>query len=57
MAGVVDLRVLGQNVTYDGDPIVEPAGVHTEGNPAFGQYNMTFTSPTGSTPGGHGIVC
>ena len=36
MAGEFDLRVLGQNVTYDGDPIGEPTVLHTEGNPAFG---------------------
>ena len=42
MAGEFDLRVLGQNVTYDGDPIGEPTALHTEGNPAFGQYNMTL---------------
>ena len=52
MSGVFDLRVLGQNVTYDGDPIGEPTVLHVEPNPAFGQYNMTFTSPIESTPGG-----
>tara|TARA_Y100000766_G_C18916824_1_gene612256 strand:+ start:5865 stop:11231 length:5367 start_codon:yes stop_codon:yes gene_type:complete len=52
MAGEFSLRVLGQNVTYDGDPIGEPTVLHMEGNPAFGQYNMTFTSPIESAPGG-----
>ncbi|MFL2968589.1 MAG: hypothetical protein ACJZ6A_05505 [Candidatus Poseidoniaceae archaeon] len=52
MAGEFDLRVLGQNVTYDGDPIGEPTVLHSEGNPGFGQYNMTFTSPIESAPGG-----
>ena len=52
MAGDFSLRVLGQNVTFDGDPIGEPTILHEEGNPAFGQYNMTFTSPIESEPGG-----
>ena len=52
MAGEFELRVLGQNVTYDGDPIGEPVVLHTESNPGFGQYNLTFTSPIESTPGG-----
>ena len=51
-AGEFTLRVIGQNVTYDGDPIGEPTVLHMEGNPGFGQYNMTFTSPIESTPGG-----
>ena len=51
-AGEFELRVLGQNVTYDGDPIGEPFVLHSEGNPAFGQYNMTFESPIESAPGG-----
>ena len=51
-AGEFTLRVLGQNVTYDGDPIGEPIVLHTEGNPGFGQYNMTFTSPIESSAGG-----
>ena len=51
-SGEFDLRVLGQNVTYDGDPIGEPYVIHTEANPAFGQYNMTFTSPIESSAGG-----
>ena len=51
-AGEFELRVLGQNVTYDGDPIGEPYVLHSEGNPAFGQYNMTFESPIESAPGG-----
>ncbi len=50
--GKFTLRVLGQNVTYDGDPIGEPIVLHTEGNPGFGRYNMTFASPVESTPGG-----
>jgi len=52
LAGEFELRVLGQNVTYDGDPIGEPVVLHTESNPGFGQYNLTFTSPIESTPGG-----
>ena len=51
-SGEFDLRVVGQNVTYDGDPIGEPFVLHTEANPAFGQYNMTFTSPIESAAGG-----
>ena len=51
-AGEFVLRVLGQNVTYDGDPDGEPVVLHTEGNPGFGQYNMTFQSPIESKPGG-----
>lgn len=51
-SGEFDLRVLGQNVTYDGDPIGEPYIIHSEANPAFGQYNMTFTSPIESSAGG-----
>ena len=51
-SGEFDLRVLGQNVTYDGDPIGEPYILHTEANPAFGQYNMTFKSPIESSAGG-----
>ena len=52
LAGEFELRVLGQNVTYDGDPIGEPTILHYEGNPAFGEYNMTFQSPMESAPGG-----
>jgi hypothetical protein len=52
LAGEFDLRVLGQNVTYDGDPIGEPVILHQEGNPSFGEYNLTFTSPMESEPGG-----
>ena len=44
-AGSFTLRVIGQNVTYDGDPIGEPMLLYQEVNPAFGEYNMTFTSP------------
>ena len=52
LAGEFMLRVLGQNVTYDGDPIGEPTVLHTEANPGFGQYNLTFQSPIESAPGG-----
>ena len=51
-AGSFSLRVLGQNVTFDGDPIGEPELLYEEVNPAFGAYNMTFTSPMESAPGG-----
>ena len=51
-AGSFSLRVLGQNVTYDGDPLGEPELLYEEVNPAFGAYNMTFTSPVESAPGG-----
>tara|TARA_B100000900_G_scaffold346589_2_gene311418 strand:+ start:3119 stop:8527 length:5409 start_codon:yes stop_codon:yes gene_type:complete len=51
-AGSFSLRVLGQNVTFDGDPIGEPSVLYEEVNPAFGAYNMTFTSPIESAPGG-----
>jgi len=52
LAGEFELQVMGQNVTYDGDPIDEPILLHTESNPGFGQYNLTFMSPTESAPGG-----
>ena len=51
-AGSFSLRVIGQNVTYDGDPMGEPVTLYEEINPAFGAYNMTFTSPIESQPGG-----
>lgn len=51
-AGSFSLRVLGQNVTFDGDPMGEPVVLYEEINPAFGAYNMTFTSPIESQPGG-----
>ena len=51
-AGSFSLRVLGQNVTFDGDPLGEPMVLYEEVNPAFGAYNMTFTSPIESAPGG-----
>ena len=51
-AGSFSLRVIGQNVTFDGDPMGEPMVLYEEVNPAFGAYNMTFTSPVESTPGG-----
>ena len=51
-AGSFSLRVIGQNVTYDGDPMGEPEILYEEVNPAFGAYNMTFTSPIESQPGG-----
>ncbi len=52
LAGEFTLRVLGQNVTYDGDPMGDAFVLHEEGNPGFGEYNMTFTSPMESAPGG-----
>tara|TARA_B100001093_G_scaffold78817_3_gene70077 strand:- start:18306 stop:23729 length:5424 start_codon:yes stop_codon:yes gene_type:complete len=52
LAGQFSLRVLGQNVTYDGDPIGEPMVLAQEQNPAFGEYNITFKSPIQSEPGG-----
>jgi hypothetical protein len=52
LAGQFALRVLGQNVTYDGDPIGEPVLLAQEQNPAFGVYNITFQSPFESAPGG-----
>lgn len=51
-AGSFSLRVIGQNVTYDGDPMGEPIVLYQEVNPAFGEYNMTFTSPIESSQGG-----
>ncbi len=51
-SGSFTMRVIGQNVTYDGDPIGEPTVLYEEANPAFGAYNMTFASPIESTPGG-----
>ena len=35
-AGSFSLRVVGQNVTYDGDPMGEPTVLYEEINPAFG---------------------
>jgi hypothetical protein len=52
LAGQFNMTVLGQNVTYDGDPIGEPMVLAVEQNPAFGEYNMTFTAPLESAPGG-----
>ena len=52
LAGQFSLRILGQNVTQDGDPIGEPIELAREQNPAFGDYNITFTSPLQSEPGG-----
>lgn len=51
-SGTFDLQILGQNVTFDGDAIGEPELLYQEANPAFGDYNITFTSPIESTPGG-----
>ena len=51
-SGSFSLRVIGQNVTYDGDPIGEPVIMIEEVNPAFGDYNLTFQSPIQSEPGG-----
>jgi hypothetical protein len=51
-AGSFSLRIIGQNVTFDGDPIGEPMILYEEVNPAFGSYNMTFMSPIESAPGG-----
>ena len=51
-AGSFTIRVIGQNVTYDGDPIGEPIVLAEEVNPAFGEYNLTFSSPIESAPGG-----
>ena len=45
------MRILGQNVTYDGDPIREPVILAQEANPGFGAYNITFISIE-SEPGG-----
>ena len=52
LSGEFNLRVLGQNVTYDGDPIGQPIVLAEESNPNFGSYNLTFMSPIESTPGG-----
>ena len=52
LAGEFELRVLGQNVSYDGDPIGQPVILAQESNPSFGSYNLTFESPIESTPGG-----
>ena len=52
LGGEFDLRIVGQNVTYDGDPIGEPILLATTSNPTFGDYNITFTSPVESAPGG-----
>ena len=51
-AGSFSLRVIGQNVTYDGDPMGASVLLHEEVNPAFGDYNLTFISPIESEPGG-----
>ena len=51
-SGEFNLRVIGQNVTYDGDPIGQPVVMVEESNPNFGSYNLTFTSPIESAPGG-----
>ena len=51
-SGEFNLRVIGQNVTYDGDPIGQPVVMIEESNPNFGSYNLTFTSPIESAPGG-----
>ena len=52
LGGQFALRILGQNVTYDGDPIGEPIELTREQNPAFGAFNITITSPMESAPGG-----
>ena len=52
LGGQFTLRILGQNVTYDGDPIGEPIELTREQNPAFGAFNITITSPMESAPGG-----
>ena len=52
LAGQFNMTIIGQNVTYDGDPIGEPVVLAVEQNPAFGEYNMTFTAPLESSPGG-----
>ena len=52
LSGEFNLRVLGQNVTYDGDPIGQPIVLAEESNPNFGSYNLTFMSPIESSPGG-----
>ena len=51
-AGRFMLRIIGQNVTYDGDPIDEAVLMHEEANPSHGAYSMTFESPRESSPGG-----
>ncbi|MBQ70380.1 MAG: hypothetical protein CMA65_02690 [Euryarchaeota archaeon] len=51
-AGSFSLRVMGQNVTYDGDPMGASVLLHEEVNPAFGEYNLTFVAPIESAPGG-----
>ncbi|MDP7001815.1 MAG: hypothetical protein QGH90_07935, partial [Candidatus Poseidoniaceae archaeon] len=51
-AGQFMLRIIGQNVTYDGDPIGEAVLMHEEANPSHGSYSITFTSPRESSPGG-----
>jgi hypothetical protein len=52
LPGEFDLVVMGQNVTLDGDPIGDEIELFRVGNPAFGGYNLSFTSPVESTAGG-----
>jgi hypothetical protein len=52
-SGQFMLRILGQNLTMDGDPNGDaPVLLHEEPNPSHGSYSMTFTSPQESAPGG-----
>ena len=51
-SGTFDLQILGQNVTFDGDPIGEPLMLYQDANPAFGDFNITIQSPIESAPGG-----
>ena len=52
LPGEFDLIVMGQNVSLDGDPIGDEVELFRIGNPAFGVYNLSFTSPVESTAGG-----
>lgn len=52
LSGQFMMRILGQNLTMDGDPIGESILLHEEANPSHGSYSMTFTSPLQSEQGG-----
>ncbi|MBD19212.1 MAG: hypothetical protein CMB13_06230 [Euryarchaeota archaeon] len=50
--GEFGIRVVGQNLTLDGQPLEEMQSYVNQTNPSYGLYSMSFQTPFQSSPGG-----
>ena len=50
--GEFGMRVVGQNLTLDGQPLEEMQSYVNQTNPSYGLYSMSFQTPFQSSPGG-----